>query len=49
MLAHNEARQNMMIRKYEEAVKLLPDTESSGLERFIADKSMRDDTCKFSN
>ena len=47
MLAHNEARQNLMIKKYEEAVKLLPEGESSGLERFTADKSMREESCKF--
>ena len=48
MLAHNESRQHLMIKRYEEAVKMLPDTEATPLERFIADKSMRDDTCKFS-
>ena len=46
MLAHNEAKQNIMIRKYEEAVKLLPEMETAGLERFTADKSMREDCCK---
>ncbi|WAR19426.1 LRC14-like protein [Mya arenaria] len=42
--AHNEARQNMMIRKYEEAIKLLPEEESNGkLERFTTDQSLPDD------
>lgn len=44
MLAHNEARQNMMIRKYEEAVKLLPPEEAHDkLERFSTDQSLPDD------
>lgn len=44
MLAHNEARQNMMIRKYEEAVKLLPAEEAHDkLERFTTDQSLPDD------
>lgn len=48
MLAHNEARQNMMIKKYEEAVKLLPEEEAHGkLERFSTDQSLPDDYCKF--
>lgn len=44
MLAHNEARQNMMIKKYEEAVKLLPEDEANGkLERFTTDHSLPED------
>ncbi|XP_052269411.1 leucine-rich repeat-containing protein 14-like isoform X2 [Dreissena polymorpha] len=43
MLAHNEARQNMMIRKYEEAVKLLPENEACARERFTTDQSLPDD------
>lgn len=47
MLAHNEARQNLMIKKYEEAVKLLPKEENhDGLERFTTDHSLPDDYCK---
>ncbi|KAL4237599.1 hypothetical protein ACF0H5_002313 [Mactra antiquata] len=44
MLAHNEARQNLMIRKYEEAIQLLPPEEAhSRLERFTTDQSLPDD------
>lgn len=48
MLAHNETRQNIMIRKYEEAIKLLPPEESHDrLERFTTDQSLPDDYCTF--
>ncbi|XP_045174747.2 leucine-rich repeat-containing protein 14-like [Mercenaria mercenaria] len=44
MLAHNEARQNLMIKKYEEAIKLLPEEEAHDkLERFTTDQSLPDD------
>ena len=47
MLAHNEARQNMMIRRYEEAIKFLPEEEAAEkLERFTTDQSLPDDYCK---
>ena len=46
MLAHNEARQNYMVEKYEEAVKLLPEMGEREQKVFKADCSLPNDTCK---